>query len=470
MSIRITLLVLLVIFLSGYAWKNWFVSLCGAVVLMAVVQHPDFPNSIGGIQGMNLWNILLLSIIFAWLMRPREAGYTWDLPPKATWMLIGYLLVIVVGDLRLILHPKRPADYTLGNIISEDFINCVKWVLPSLLLFDACRTRKRITIALVTILALYVLLAIQVIRWMPLSAAASGADISARASKIIQNEIGYNRVTMSMMLAGASWAVLASVILVSKRSHILGILLAAGVVAMGQALTGGRTGYLTWGVVGMVLSAVRWPRLLGVIPVAIFVLVTAVPGVQERMLQGFGGKKGNFRVEADAYEMTSGRNIAWPMVIHAIAKSPITGAGREGMVTTGIKDALWEGYYESFPHPHQAYLEILLDNGIIGFLLVIPFYFYALGLSFQLLRERSDPLVTVVGCTAFCLILSLLIGSFGGQTFYPREGSVGMWAAIGLMMRVSVDYRRSLETGEPMFEEDWETPGDPYESYLRHPV
>jgi hypothetical protein len=45
-----------------------------------------------------------------------------------------------------------------------------------------------------------------------------------------------------------------------------------------------------------------------------------------------------------------------------------------------------------------------------------------------------------------------------------------MWAAIGLMMRVSVDYRRSLETGEPMFEEDWETPGDPYESYLRHPV
>ena len=108
MSIRITLLVLLVIFLSGYAWKNWFVSLCGAVVLMAVVQHPDFPNSIGGIQGMNLWNILLLSIIFAWLMRPREAGYTWDLPPKATWMLIGYLLVIVVGDLRLIFHPKRP--------------------------------------------------------------------------------------------------------------------------------------------------------------------------------------------------------------------------------------------------------------------------------------------------------------------------------------------------------------------------
>ena len=101
---------------------------------------------------------------------------------------------------------------------------------------------------------------------------------------------------------------------------------------------------------------------------------------------------------------------------------------------------------------------------------MIPFYFYALGLSFQLLRVRSDPLVTVVGCTAFCLILSLLLGSFGGQTFYPREGSVGMWAAIGLMMRVSVDYRRSLETGEPMFEEDWETPGDPYESYLRHPV
>ena len=40
---------------------------------------------------------------------------------------------------------------------------------------------------------------------------------------------------------------------------------------------------------------------------------------------------------------------------------------------------------------------------------------------------------------ALALLLALLIASFGAQTLYPREGVVGMWAAIGVAMRVSVE-------------------------------
>jgi O-antigen ligase len=144
----------------------------------------------------------------------------------------------------------------------------------------------------------------------------------------------------------------------------------------------------------------------------------------------------------------------WPRVIDQIEKAPLFGYGRRAMITTGLKEQLWDELHESFPHPHEAYLEQLLDNGIIGFFLLMPIYFFALWRSLPLVLDRSDPVICVVGCAAFSLILALLIGAFGGQTFYPREGSVGMWAAIGLMLRVWVQRSRSLQTGWPLFEDD----------------
>lgn len=124
------------------------------------------------------------------------------------------------------------------------------------------------------------------------------------------------------------------------------------------------------------------------------------------------------------------------------------------MVTTGLRDDLWYELGESFPHPHEAYLEQLLDSGIIGFILVIPIFLFALRRSYVLFRDRSDSLVCAVGCAAFSLILALLLGSFGSQTFYPREGAVGMWAAMGIMLRVYIQRESALAFGTPLFEDD----------------
>ncbi len=451
--IRITLLLLLVAFFSVYAWKNWFVSLCAAILLMAVVEHPDFPKAVGGIQGANPWNVLLLSVTLAWFARRGAEGHRWDLPPIMGWLLCGFLAVVIIGVIRLLLS-DYPTGYSNGYIISEYLVNTIKWVIPSLLLFDACRTRKRTVIALGVILSLYFLLALQTVKWMPLSGISSGNALSARASKITQQEIGYNRVTLSMMLAGASWAALVIIPVLRQNVHRMILFCVAGTIAFGQALTGGRTGYVTWFAVGFALATLRWRRLLLVMPVILLVLGVCLPGVRERMLQGFGGKVGNFTVGTSAYEMTSGRDIAWPVVIDEIGRSPWFGYGRDAMTTTGASDRLMYDYGESFPHPHQAYLEQLLDNGIVGFILVIPVFLYVVRWSLTYVMERNDPLICAVGCTAFCLVLALMIGAFGGQTFYPREGAVGMWAAISLMLRVHASSLHALDAGEPVFPDD----------------
>jgi hypothetical protein len=111
-------------------------------------------------------------------------------------------------------------------------------------------------------------------------------------------------------------------------------------------------------------------------------------------------------------------------------------------VRTGLFAFLLDRYGETFPHPHNAYLELLLDNGVLGFLLVVPFFLVVVVQSLSLLRDDTAREFTVAGGLAAALVLAFLVASMGSQTFYPREGAVGMWCGIGLMWRVGV--QRSL--------------------------
>jgi len=220
---------------------------------------------------------------------------------------------------------------------------------------------------------------------------------------------------------------------------------------LGQALTGGRTGYACWGLVGLFLGLVRWRRLLLWIPVVAVAVVAFLPGVTGRLLQGVGGTRGQIVDRSDDYEITSGRTLIWPYVIAKIKLGPLMGYGREAMVTTGLRDFLMTELDESFPHPHNAYLQLLLDNGLIGFLLVLPVYLAFFGHGLRLLLDRDDPLCPAVGGAAVALLLALFVGALGGCTFYPREGAVGMWAAMMLALRVSVERRWAQADGRPLF-------------------
>lgn len=459
MSIRIVIIALLCVFFCIYAWRNCFVSVCASVVLMAIMQHPDVIadlKSIGGIQGLNIWNILIANVFLAWRWQRRISGFAWDLPTGLQLMFFLYAAAMVVSVGRLLVDPTGAPETQFLSNFSEYVINCFKWFIPGIILYDLCRTRRRVEIALVCIVALYFLLAVQVIKHVPLQYAISDS-FNTKAYKLVQNSVGYNRVTLSMMLGGASWAALGLLALARTKKQrwiICGVALA---IAAGQSLTGGRSGYFSWAVVGTILCIARWRKFLPLIPLAVIAIFTFLPGVRDRLLMGIGiGSK-----ETDAYEATSGRNIAWPYVIEQIGKSPVFGHGREGMSTSGVfHKILFETEdAESFPHPHNAYLEVLLDMGWVGFFCVIPFFLLILWRCFSVFLDRSDLLFAAAGGIACSLVVALLVASMGGQTFYPREGSVGMWAAIGIALRVYVERMRAAYYGEPLFGEN-EAAGD----------
>ena len=451
-------LLLLYIFCFGvalYAWRDWYKSLCVLILLMAVLEHPDMPKAMLGIPGLNVWNTLCAFILLSWAVHRGEEGQSWDMPRHITILLLLYLSVVLVGFSRMMLDQGVRETIPAGELVSEFLINTLKWVVPGLLLFDGCRSRSRFLLALGSLLAVYFLLGVQVIRWIPPGAAISGEELSARSLKLLVKEVGYHRVNLSMMLAGASWAVLATVPLVGQGVYrILTVTVFLSLV-YAQALTGGRMGYATWAVVGVTLAFIRWRKILLLVPLVILAIPVVVPGVAERLMQGFSpasldqpGVAPEFQDYnpggPDLYTITAGRNIAWHFVVSKIAESPLVGFGRQAMVRTGLTKILWEEYRESFPHPHNAYLEMLLDNGWLGILLVLPFYIVILRHAVSLFRDSRDPVFVSVGGVTCALVVALLVASIGSQTFYPREGSVPMWCSIGLLLRVYVERSRGF--------------------------
>ena len=458
--LRIILLSLFVSFFVIYAWKDWFKSLCALIVLMAVMEHPDMPRAIMGIPGFNLWNILLISVCLAWLKDKRLKQLHWDAPKHIQRSLILYLLVVLIGFFRLIYDDAGVAEYTAlreGAAYSklqytnEYLFNTIKFTIPGLLLFSGCRTRSRLKLATAAVVALYFFIALLVIKQIGLgSLLMSGDDLQARAHKVLPSNVGYHRVNLSMMLSGFAWAIYSYRELFSKGVIRYLLLLACAIAVVAMALTGGRMGYVTWGVLAFAFAVTRWRKLLFAVPVVVAVMLIYVPSVVERMSFGFVDDDSSTPAYAtdyfteggtNLYDVTSGRILAWPLVIDKIMEAPVIGHGREAMQNTGISTEMYFDYgaSDSFGHPHNAYLQWLLDNGLAGFMVVIIFYASMFKCSYSLFRDSRSPLFIGIGGICLSLMGALLIASFGSQTFYPREGAVGMWCAMGLMLRVFVE-------------------------------
>jgi O-antigen ligase len=181
-------------------------------------------------------------------------------------------------------------------------------------------------------------------------------------------------------------------------------------------------------------------------PVGFLVVALTMPAVVDRMFEGFvvEAELVDTGVAMDEATVTAGRSRIWPYVVEKIKEKPVFGWGRLAMRRTGLARFAHEELGDSFGHPHNAYLELLFDSGIVGFLIVMASYAVTLFLGLRLFRDSRSPVFVAAGGAALALTLAWLGGSIGSQTFYPRQSNLGMWCAIGLMYRVSIERTRAL--------------------------
>ena len=443
---RILALYILIFGLAIYAWKDWFKSLCGLIVLMAVIELEDMPKSMFGIQGFNVWNILFVVIFLAWLAARSREGLRWDLPRYMGVLLLLYLGVIIVGVLRAIFDRGYFAEYPIKSLVNEELINTIKWVLPGLLLYDGCRTRNRVVMALACLLILYFVVAVLVARCMPPSAVFSDSGVIDRARYKLNERVGYSAPDVSAMLGGACWGLLAALPLIRKKSFKIAALAAVAMIVYSQALTGGRAGYAAWAATGLLMCLIRWRRYLLLAPVIVLVLPIIFPGAAARMLEGFGQTNVAGETYADEETITAGRTTAWPYVIDKIYQSPFIGYGRLAMRRTGLYDIIEADHPGTgAPHPHNMYLETLLDNGLIGSFPIWLFWFIVVIYSAKLFLSKNR-LCSAIGGLSLGLTLCSLLAGIGGQHFYPQEHTFGIWMALFLSLRVHIEQKEIQRT------------------------
>jgi O-antigen ligase len=380
-----------------------------------------------------------------------EPASTWDMPRHISVLLLMFLAVIVFGVLRAAVDRSYIESYPLKSLISEELINTVKWVLPGLLLFDGCRTRNRAVLALACLLIMYFLMGAMVVRNMPPSAAFSGGYSMKNARSKLDEKLGYQATDLSVLLGGTCWGLFAALPLIRRKDGRIAVLAAAGIVTFGQATTGGRAGYIAWAATGLILCLMKWRKYLILAPLIVLLLPVVFPGAAERMLQGFGQSDVTGETVVDTGAVTSNRMLIWPYVIEEIGQSPIIGYGRLAMRRTGLMAYLLQQFSDPFPHPHNMYLEMLLDNGIVGSIPILLLWAMVVWYSGRLFRS-ANRLYSAVGGLSLALVLTSLIGGLSGQHYFPQEHTLGVWAAVFLSLRVYVEETRVqmgvIDTGE----------------------
>lgn len=434
--IRVTLLSLFVLFLWAYAFRDWMVSLCGLIMLTFAMQRADMPSQIAGIPGLNPWNITLAVVTLAWLQQRRHERRPWNLSGPSVLVIGGYIGVIVLAYVQAMLSANAfPPGFqsNLPQFLTVDhLVNPLKFTWVALLLADGCHSRRRLVMALATLAGLGALYAIMVVKVMPLESL-QGQDFM-RYRKRIDREIGLNANDMAKVLALTFWSILATQRLWWRPWWFrIGVLAAYPVTLLGLALCYSRAGYLTFLAVGLVLGCVRWRKLLWLGLPALLVLVALMPSVTERMAMGFdqGAEE-----DPDWNQVTAGRTgNLWPPIIEEIWKAPLFGHGRLAILHTPAHDKILASEGAVPFTPHNGYLEVMVDSGAVGLIVVLAAFFGAALLSYRLMRLK-EPLLVALGGVGLAHAGGCLVNALSGGLLMPTQSMLATLCAFGIVLRV----------------------------------
>src|SRR5262249_3168215 len=324
-----------------------------------------FPRTLMQIPGLNPLNLLVAATAGAYVIsgQARRAG------PAVRWQVVWlYIVPICIGAIIGMPHLHEipalvtPAGRTLAQFTNERqylIVTALKGIVivAIALMIGAAAARSRkpegfiVALALSAWIVALVQLGFILVMGVPL------ADMASPDLRNFYTPLGIHANTLGRM----HLSVLTLLLFVwadCKEPRIrLFLLLTMGVVAMALLLTFSRAAIGAAGLVGVVFLV--WKFNVRSLTVAIIglVLIAVLAGaaIWTRVTLGIG--QGANAVSADRLDGI------WLPLLPELWKSPLWG--------NGLNSVLW-----SFPmqngamipvgHPHSAYLESLLDMGIIG--------------------------------------------------------------------------------------------------------
>jgi O-antigen ligase len=187
-----------------------------------------------------------------------------------------------------------------------------------------------------------------------------------------------------------------------------------------------RTGYFAaiFAIVAYLTISKR-KKMLPVIVIALvgFIMVMST-SVIKRATTGFE--------EKDRDTISAGRidKIWIPLIKENVNDTEkfLFGDGRNAIRAS---DSLLKGRISFLGEPHNMYLELLIDAGIISLIIIVLFYYVILRNAFHTLQLTTEAHLKENLYACIVSILCFLIAGMTGHSFFPMNSNVFIWVILG---------------------------------------
>jgi O-antigen ligase len=405
------------------------------ILLMPISTSEFFPHAMFGITGLNPLNPLLVGTLVSYLLRgDSEAGRARFMPRALLWL---YVVPIVVGGAlgalhfgeiapALFMHEivefKSVADYLRDLLIKPMFM-----VMFALLVAAAVSRSKRPERFLVPALLSVWVMGSMVILFV-WSSGVGLSELAGSGARKFLSPLGLHANDLGRLYAVA-YAILLFTWAESRHSGMrLALLASMGLVIVALVLTFSRGAFVGFAVVNVLF--VLWRRnvktLVSFVLLAALALFVLPQAVYDRIGEGRGSG-------IDA--ISAGRiDGLWLPLLPEVLGSPILGHGLGSIIWS---EAMRKGAGVTIlavTHPHNAYLEALLDMGVVG-LVVLCAYFVHVWKGFASLSVDPEvsPVMRGFFLGAMAGLASFLIAAATDSSLTPKPEQVFLWLAIGMM-------------------------------------
>jgi hypothetical protein len=401
------------------------------VLLYPVSTTGLFPHALMGVTGLNPINVLIAGTAASFLLRgrlehpgplvPRPLAFLYILPIVAA----GLLGTLYVDDIYPMFQEMLIITYTSWpGYLRDSLVKPMLLVVMAVLVAAAVAKAPRPEPYIVALGIGACLLAVVMFGFIVASEVRLGALASPRARAFFlqigthANELGREFITAYALLLFAWW----------EAKHAPGkiaLFAALGILSFGILLTFSRNAFLGFMAVNALF--VLWKFDMKKLALALLGLAVAVaaapPSVYRRISYGF---------DRGADAVSAGRiEGIWLPLLPETLKSPIWGNGLDSIMWA---EPMHSRAMEFVGHPHNAYLEALLDMGLVGLALLVAFYWHVWK-GFRALGSNPylSPVTRGFFQGACAALIAFLIAGMSGGSLRPSPENVLLWVAIGMM-------------------------------------
>jgi len=405
----------------------------GAVLLLVMLPVEGsylFPHSVFGVTGLNPLNLVLAATLCSFLLRGELKNF---LPRPLLWL---FVVPIAIAGLIGSRHVDQVYPYfyevevihftdTLGYL-RDVLLKPMLTVVAALLIAQAVAKSKKTESFLAPFIVAVWLMSVMAIGYV----AAEGVSIGALA--LTSSRTFFSALGMHANDLGRLYAVAYALLLFTwgetKDARLKTILFVTmGVLTIALLLTFSRGAFVGWVLVNALFLVWKFnAKTIGLALLAGVVGLALMPGaVVSRMSLGLAGG-------GDVNEFSAGRvEEIWIPLLPELFKSPLWG---NGLDSTMWAQALWAEMMLPVTHPHNAYIQAILDMGLIGMGLLLAFYWHVYRISRDLGGNANlSPTMRGFYQGVVAGLMCFIITGFAGSSLRPAPEFAFLWIAIGMM-------------------------------------